>query len=205
MRKISIFDFAYFLELLIRFSASCINLFLSAMIIVALPYLITEVLPFSAVQANKLYGYAQGALAAGGIAGGIGAGILTDRLQINKAGNLLIIGSICIFPMGLSLWWSHSSMVIYCTITTCCFVIMSISTVFSVQIMAFVQTQTPQNLIGKVMAVLMTGAMCAQPFGNAMYGLLFEICAGHEAAVVFFAGMVSLLIAYKKRKVFLAL
>lgn len=182
-----------------------INLFLSAMITVALPYLITEVLPFSAVQANKLYGYAQGTLAAGGIAGAIGAGIFADRLQINKAGNLLILGSICIFPIGLSLWWSHSSMLIYCTITICCFVIMSISTVFSVQMMAFVQTQTPQNLIGKVMAVLMTGAMCAQPFGNAMYGLLFEICAGHEAVVVFFAAIVSLLIACKTRKVFLML
>ena len=82
----------------------CINLFLSAMITVALPYLITEVLPFSAVQANKLYGYAQGALAAGGIAGAIGTVIFADRLQINKAGNLLMLGSICIFPMGLSLW-----------------------------------------------------------------------------------------------------
>ena len=82
---------------------------------------------------------------------------------------------------------------------------MSISTVFSVQMMAFVQAQTPQNLIGKVMAVLMTGAMCAQPFVNAMYGLLFEICAGHEAVVIFFAAIVSLLIACKTRKVFLML
>ena len=36
----------------------------------------TEVLPLEAAVANKLYGFAQGALAAGGLAGGIGAGVL---------------------------------------------------------------------------------------------------------------------------------
>ena len=52
-----------------------INLFLAAMILVALPYLVTEVLDLEASQANRLYGYAEGALAAGGLAGGICAGI----------------------------------------------------------------------------------------------------------------------------------
>lgn len=179
-----------------------INLFLSAMIIVGLPYLITEVLPFTAGQANRLYGYAQGALAAGGIVGGIGAGVLADRLQIGKAGNLLIVGAVSVFPIGFALLWMGSDMAVYMTITVCCFAIMVISTVFTVQMMSFMQTETPQNLVGKVIAVAMTGAMCAQPFGNAMYGFLFELCAGREAAVVMFAGTVSLVIAVGARKVF---
>lgn len=179
-----------------------INLFLSAMIIVGLPYLITEVLPFTAGQANRLYGYAQGALAAGGIVGGIGAGVLADRLQIGKAGNLLIVGAVSVFPIGFALLWMGSDMAVYMTITVCCFAIMVISTVFTVQMMSFMQTETPQNLVGKVIAVAMTGAMCAQPFGNAMYGFLFELCAGREAAVVLFAGTVSLVIAVGARKVF---
>lgn len=40
--------------------------------------------------------------------------------------------------------------IFYLTITVCCFVIMLIATVFNVQIISFVQAQTPQNLIGKV-------------------------------------------------------
>lgn len=182
-----------------------INVFLSAMIIVSLPYLITEVLSFPGSRANGLYGYAQGALAAGGIAGGIGAGILADRLQAARSGDLLIIASACVFPIGIVLWLSDSSIVIYWAITACCFVIMLISTVFNVQMISFVQAQTPQNLIGKVMAVMLTGAMCAQPLGNAMYGFLFELCAGHEEVVIFWAGTVSFIIALKTRKVFLAL
>ena len=50
-----------------------INLFLAAMIVVALPYLVTEVLNLEASRANRLYGFAEGALAAGGLFGGIGA------------------------------------------------------------------------------------------------------------------------------------
>ena len=56
-----------------------INLFLAAMIIVGLPYLVTEVLNIGATQANRLYGFAEGALAAGGLAGGICAGIFSNR------------------------------------------------------------------------------------------------------------------------------
>lgn len=179
-----------------------INLFMSAMITVGLPWLITEVLPFTAGQANRLYGYAEGALAAGGVVGGISAGALADRLQIGKAGNLLIAGALGVFPIGFALLWLDSGMAVYVTITVCCFVIMMISTIFTVQVMSFVQTETPQNLIGKVIAVIMTGAMCAQPLGNAMYGFLFELCAEREAVVVLFAGIVSLVIAVRAGKVF---
>lgn len=179
-----------------------INLFMSAMIIVGLPYLITEVLPFTTGQANRLYGYAQGALAAGGVVGGISAGALADRLQIGKAGNLLIAGALGVFPIGFALLWRDSGMAVYMTITVCCFVIMVISTIFTVQVMSFVQMETPQELIGKVIAVVMTGAMCAQPLGNAMYGFLFELCAEWEAVVVLFAGIVSLVIAVRAGKVF---
>ena len=48
----------------------------------------------------------------------------------------------------------------------------------------------------------MTVAMCAQPLGNAFYGVLFELCRGAEFAVVFFAGAVSLVIAVRSRKIF---
>ena len=47
----------------------------------------------------------------------------------------------------------------------------------------------------KVIAVALTIAMCAQPLGNALYGVLFQVCEGFEYGVVFFSGAVSLFIA----------
>lgn len=181
-----------------------INLFLAAMIVVALPYLVTEVLNLEASRANRLYGFAEGALAAGGLFGGIGAGLFADRLKIHKSGNLVIACAACVFPMGVSLLLFSSGMVNYIVITLCCFGVMTFSAMFTVQMMSFMQSETPQNLIGKVIAVVLTVSMCAQPVGNALYGVLFEICEGFEAAVVLFSGAVSLGIAIRARHIFSA-
>lgn len=179
-----------------------INLFLAAMIIVALPYLMTEVLDLSATQANKLYGFAEGALAAGGLTGGICAGIFANKLSIQKSGNLIIACAISVFPIAASLLLFSSGMINYIVITICCFIIMVCSTIFVVQMMSFIQRETPQNLIGKVIAVILTVSMCAQPLGNALYGVLFEISKGFEYAVVLFSGTISLLIAISTRNIF---
>lgn len=183
-------------------AVSGINLFLSAMITVALPYLVTEVLPLEAAQANRLYGYAQGALAAGGLAGGICAGIFARRLSVQKAGNLIVLSAAALFPVAAALLVSSSGITVYVILTVCCFIVMTCCTMFTVQMLSFFQTVTPPNLLGKVIAVIMTIAMCAQPFGNALYGALFEICRGMEYAVVLFAAAVSLVIAVGMRGIF---
>lgn len=179
-----------------------INLFLSAMIIVALPYLVTEVLDLQASQANRLYGFAQGALAAGGLSGGIFAGLFASRLSLQKSGNLVTACAVSVFPIGVALILSSSGLINYIVITVCCFIVMVFSTTFSVQMMSFIQAETPQNLIGKVIAVILTIAMCAQPLGNALYGVLFEVCKGREYAVILFSGVVSSLIAVRSRHIF---
>lgn len=179
-----------------------INLFLSAMITVALPYLVTEVLPLDAARANWLYGFAEGALAAGGLAGGICAGLFADRLAIHRAGNLIVACALCVFPIGLSLLLFSSGMLNYTVIAVCCFIIMVFSTIFTVQVLSFVQAETPQHLIGKVIAMILTVSMCAQPLGNALYGFLFEISRGAEYAVILFAGTVSLAVAVCTRAIF---
>lgn len=168
-----------------------INLFLSSMIIVGLPYMITEVLGLD----EALYGFAQGALAAGGLAGGVFAGIFARKLAIGKAGKLLIAGAGCMFPVGIGGYFISSAMAVYTVITVCCFLAMVFATVFSVQVMSFIQAQTPLELVGKVIALVLTVSMCAQPLGNALYGVLFEICQGQEFMVILLGGAVSLGIA----------
>ena len=96
-----------------------INLFLSAMIIVALPYLVTEVLHLEASWANKLYGFAEGALAAGGLTGGILSGIFANKLVIQKSGRLIIACAICVFPISTALILFSSGIINYIIITIC--------------------------------------------------------------------------------------
>lgn len=179
-----------------------VNMFLSSMIMVGLPYLITEAFDLAPEQANQLYGIAEGALAAGGLAGGIAAGVFSKKLLIKKAGNLIVVCAVSVFPIGIAMIMFQSGLINYIVITICCFIIMVFSTVFMVQMMSFIQEETPQLLIGKVIAVVFTVSMCAQPLGNALYGVLFDLCKGFEFAAVLFSAFVSLLIAVRARKIF---
>ncbi|MCI8514418.1 MAG: MFS transporter [Lachnospiraceae bacterium] len=179
-----------------------INLFLSSMIIIGMPYMITEVLALDAAQANRLCGFAQGALAAGGLTGGIFAGIFSDKLKIQQSGRQIIAASLCVFPMGIGQILTSSGLINYLIMTVCCFFIMILSTVFTVQMMSFVQRKTPQNLMGKVISVILTISMCAQPLGNALYGVLFELCKGSEFAVILLAGFISLALAIGAKNLF---
>ena len=182
-----------------------INLFMSSMLMVGMPYIITEVLDLGSLKANQLCGFAEGALAAGGLCGAACAGIFARRLAIQKAGNLIVSCAICVFPMGFALMFIPSGLANYIVMVVCCFMMMICSTIFTIQIMSFVQAETPQNLTGKVIAVIFAISMCAQPLGSALYGVLFELCGGMEFAVVLFAGLVSFVIAFCTKKIFAAL
>lgn len=177
-----------------------VNLALSSMVVVGIPYLVTEVLPLD--NGNALCGLTQGALAAGSLAGGVCAGVFAGRLTLQKTGRLIALCAALVFPIGLGLLACPSPMGNYGILTVCCFGCTVCSTLFSVQMMSFIQAETPQQLIGKVIAVILAISNCAQPLGNALYGVLFEACGGFEYAVVLFSGVASLLIALGAGRVF---
>lgn len=130
------------------------------------------------------------------------AGIFREKLTIKRAGNLLTACALSVFPMSFTLLLTPSETINYMIIVLCCFAVMVFSTVFSVQMMSFIQTETPKNLVGKVIAVMITVSTCAQPLGNALYGILFELGKGAEFAVILFSGIVSLSIAMKTKNIF---
>lgn len=179
-----------------------INLFLSAMIIVGMPYIITEVLEIQTNLANRLCGFAEGALGAGGLAGGICAGIFSERLQIEDAGKAILICALYLFPMGISMLLLVSALTVYGVLAVCCFIVMLFSTIFTVQMISYIQIATPRNLIGKVIAMTLTVSTCSQPLGNALYGILFDAYRDKEAFVILFAGITSLLLAAGTGKYF---
>ena len=73
--------------------------------------------------------------------------------------------------------------------------VMIFSTMFSIQMLAVVQTQTPAHLIGKVIACIMAFIMCAQPAGQMLYGILFEKMSKGTPFIMIGTGAVSFFIA----------
>ena len=83
----------------IVFLVSIFNLVLSAVMIVGTPILITQVLKMS----DTMYGFTQGALAFGGLCGGILTAIVGQKLKLKNSYLLLLACSISVALMGISL------------------------------------------------------------------------------------------------------
>lgn len=174
------------------------NLFLTSLIIVGIPVIIKIYLGLS----SQLYGYAQGAGAAGGLIGGILTGILAGKLKIQKAWKLLLYTSFVLVPMGLVLAVPAPAAAAYIVMTLCYSIIMMIATMFSVQMLAYVQEVTPVHLVGKVISMAMAVSMCAQPAGQAMYGILFDRFEQQPYIVIGMTLAVTVAVVLMSRRIF---
>lgn len=174
------------------------NLFMSAMLIIGLMVILKTTLGIS----DEMYGLSQGILAAGGLFGGVLAGLFAEKLKIHRAHLLLFGCALFTVPIGLALLFKLPVMVSFCVIAASSFVLMALSTLFSIQMLTYVQRETPMHLVGKVISCLLALSMCAQPVGQAMYGILFELFSNIPWAIVLTASVVSAFIAFAAHKTF---
>ncbi|MDJ1650042.1 MULTISPECIES: MFS transporter [Gordonibacter] len=165
--------------------ATAFNLVLSSFVVIGAPVVVTQVLGLSA----QLMGFAEGALALGGLAGGIAAGALAGRLGLSSSPVVLAAGSLALLLVAAACALPLPSMGSYALVVAGLFLTMACCTLFSVQAVAFVQGETPGDLIGKVMALVMALANCATPVGALAYGWLLD--AFRDGVPIVVAGVVA--------------
>ena len=184
----------------LAFAAS--NLLLTALVLIGLPVIITQRLDFVPAAANRLYGYAQGVVAAGAILGGFLAGTLSGKLK-SQAGSVLLIGcSLCVIIGGAALQTLNVSMAIYIVLVICCGLLLTIHTVFQIQMMTYLQILTPNDLVGKVISCFMCVVMCTVPLGQAIYGFAFEHIGENIYLLFYVAGIIMIGISLLTRRIF---
>lgn len=174
------------------------NLVLSAMMIVGTPILIIGTLQMS----DEMLGFAQGALAFGGLCGGLFTAIFSKKLALSNSHVLLFLSSFSLGAMAIPLLVNMNSMFCYVVITVASFLIMAFATMFSIQMLAAVQVETPPELIGKVIALLMSLSMCAQPLGQAIYGVIFDQFPQFTGIIVLVVAMISIVISLISKRAF---
>lgn len=174
------------------------NLFLSSMLSIGLPVIITQILR----QSSQMYGVSQGIMAAGGLFGGLLAGVAGNKLKIRHSYILLLLCGVGVLPMGIVLWLGVAPFISYIIITVLSSLLMMVATLFSIQMLAFVQAETPADIVGKVLACLMALSTCAQPVGQALYGVLFESLAGIAWLILLGTAAITCVIAVFSKKSF---
>lgn len=181
---------------------AAINMFMSALIIIGLPVIVTKTLDFSEETGKLLYGYAEGALALGSPAGGILAGVLSRKLNADKSYTLLYLCTLTFVPIAVVLALNVPAIVTYAVIVVCCFFMLLAATLFSIQMVAYLQMLSPSHLVGKIIAVAMSIGMCATPLGQALYGALFEGLKENIYIIFIGVSVVGIVISFISKFVF---
>ena len=181
---------------------SSTNLLLTSLIFIGVPVLITRHLGFAPDAANRLYGYAQGAIASGAVLGGLLAGMSSRRLK-PKASPFILAGcALSILLVGLALHTLDGAMPIYIVMVFGCGLLLVLSTLFQIQLMTYIQILTPENLIGKVISCVICVCMCSGPVGQVIYGFVFEGIGRHAYLPFYAAALIMAGIAVSTRRVF---
>lgn len=177
------------------------NLVFSAAMIVGIPVMVVQVLGMS----DTVLGITQGAMGLGGLAGGIIAGAAAEKMRLKNGWFILIVCSLMAFFMGVSLLEAVPAGISYIVITAASFGAMCASTMLSVSLLTAVQRQTPPQLLGKIMAVIIAVSSSSQPIGQAVYGLLFDTFSDKPYVVMIGAAVLAMGISLYSKKTFAVL
>lgn len=176
---------------------AALNLFLSSLITVGLPYLIKVYLGLS----SQHYGFAEGALALGSILGGVFAGLAAKRFDFRHSYQLLFFSGAAMVPIGLAVLTNSAPLISYGIILIAVLACMCCATLFNIFAQSFAQRQTPEQLLGKVSSLITVICICAYPVGQSFYGLLFDRFQNQVSYIVFFGCAASLLVAFAAGKI----
>ncbi len=177
------------------------NLILSAAMIVGIPIIVVQILGMS----DTALGITQGAMGLGGLAGGIIAGAAAKKIRLKNGYVILILCSLTALLMGISVFETVPKQIGYAIITAASFGAMCVSTMFSVSMMTAVQKQTPPQLLGKIMAVIIAVSSCSQPVGQAVYGVLFDALPEQPYAIMIGTALLAMRVSLYSKRVFAAL
>lgn len=169
---------------------ACSRFFVMGTAIVGLPYIVRTILGLSA----GYYGAAESALGIATIIGSIAAGLLIGKLHNAQLAYILALIGACLIPAGIAFLLPSGIFSKY-IINVLAFCGVQIAAgIFSIFSVSYIQQKTPNHMIGKVMAYTSAITMCAQPIGQAVYGLLFDTFRGAVYLILIPTGVIACLI-----------
>ncbi len=156
-----------------------LNFLVASLFSVGFPYIVRVVLGFS----SQSYGISMAFIAVSGIVGGVIAGTVGNRFPQNKLNYFIVLAGLSLLPIGFGFFMGISPIAIFILTTLCIMGTQIFTSIFSILIIAVVQKNTPNHLLGKVLACISSVAICAEPLGRVILGFLLEAFSNSIGAV----------------------
>ena len=152
--------------------AALLNMILSPLFIVGAPIILRVTMQSS----DTMYGVGMAIMNGATILGSLTVGLFIKKLGMNTVYRWLIVISLLLLPMALSVAPVMLVFGYYPSFTL--FILGAIPiammlTVLSIFIVSKIQKKTPNENLGKVMAIVMAMSQCAAPVGQIVYGFVF--------------------------------
>lgn len=174
-----------------------INLFLSSLFTVGLPYLVKVHLSLS----DPLYGFAEAAMGMGSILGGLLSSTRLGRLGFEKSYRHILATVLLLLPAAAVLAAGAPDRMAYGVLIVCMALGMAFAALFSIAAQTFLQRATPAPLLGKVGSFVTTFCTCAMPAGQAMYGVLSDAAGPAPWSVVLLGAAATLVLVEATRRI----
>lgn len=180
--------------------AALLNLLLTPLFIVGVPIILRVTMKCS----DTLYGIGMGIIDFATILGALTMGYFAKKLRIHTLYIWVLMSAFLVIPMAMSVlpralqigYYPSYSLFIGCAL-----IIAMMMTIISIYVMTLVQKETPNEQLGKVMAIMMAVSQCMAPLGQMGYGLLFEFFQANIYIPVFIISVCVLLLAFVTKRI----
>ncbi len=155
-------------------------------------------------SSDTLYGIGMGIIDFATILGALTMGYFAKKLRIHTLYIWVLMSAFFVIPMAMSVlpralqigYYPSYSLFIGCAL-----IIAMMMTIISIYVMTLVQKETPNEQLGKVMAIMMAVSQCMAPLGQMGYGLLFEFFQANIYIPVFIISVCVLLLAFVTKRI----
>ena len=179
--------------------AVLLNLVLSPYFLVGAPIVLRVTLQ----SGDTLYGIGMGVINSATILGALSIGLIAPKMRLKTlhrwlfaSAGLLMLMAIALMPFMLGTGYYPSFILFMLGAVP----IAASMTIISIFIITKVQKITPNENLGKVMAIITAVAGCAAPLGQILYGIVFETWGAKIFIPTFFVGIMTLLLGALTRR-----
>ncbi|MGN4422864.1 MFS transporter [Bacillus cereus group sp. MYBK30-1] len=153
--------------------AALLNLILTPLFVIGGPIILRVTMQSS----DTMYGIGMGLIDFATILGALSIGFFAKKLQMKTLYYWMFVIALLVLPMALSVTPFILSMGNYppfILFILCSIFIAMIMTIVSIYVITVVQKKTPNENLGKVMAIITAVSQCMAPIGQIVYGFMFE-------------------------------
>lgn len=153
--------------------AALINLVLSPVLIIGMPIILRVTMQSS----DTMYGVGMGLGEFATIMGALTIGLFAKKMRLDTLYRWMIAIAVMLIPIAISITpflLGFGYYPAFLLLMLGAIPIMTAATILSIYIITKVQRVTPNENLGKVMAIIMAVAQCVAPLGQIIYGVVFE-------------------------------